>query len=175
MLRRPSHTEKKIPRPKCTHPANRKRVSTRRLQAIAACFAGLLSAQPILRAQPLDCDLYARNYADAHVSGDPTDLNIVDQAMDGAVVGGAWRGASGARRGAVAGGALGVLDTLGNDPAGWRGLYDLAYRLCSNSQSPVTHRPSTLGDPSYRSAPRRPEALEPPRPSLPLAPQKPDN
>jgi hypothetical protein len=136
---------------------------------MAICVSGPLHAQVF------DCDSYARAYADAHVSGDPTDLHIVDQAMEGAVAGGAWRGPRGARRGAVAGGALGVLDTLGNNPAGWRGLYDLAFRLCHNSQSPATHRPSTLGDPSYRPAlpPRR--AAEPPVPAFPVAPRKPEN
>ncbi|MCK7611269.1 hypothetical protein [Roseibium sediminicola] len=128
-----------------------------------------------LLAQPVDCDAYARDYADAHVSGDPTDLKVVDRAMEGAVAGGAWRGQSGARRGAVAGGALGVLDTLGNDPAGWRGLYDLAYRLCRNSQSPAAHRPSTLGDPSYRPATQRPQRAVPPFPAPPAAPRQPDN
>lgn len=127
-----------------------------------------------VQAQPIDCDAYARAYADAHVSGGETDLGIVDGAMEGAVAGGAWRGPSGARRGAVVGGSLGVLDTLGNYPAGWRGLYDLAYRMCRNRHSPVTHRPSTLGDPSHRPALPQGRALEPPVPPAPLAPRKPD-
>ena len=131
-------------------------------------------ATPAL-AQPISCEAYARSYADAHVSGDPTDLHIVDQAMEGAVVGGAWRGPRGARRGAVAGGALGVLDTLGNDPAGWRGLYDLAYRLCRQSRSPATHRPDTLGDPSHRPMERYRPGLQPPAPARPPAPLEPDN
>lgn len=175
MIRRPSHPAAICSGPERTHPGNRPLTSVRRLKVLLTCATCMLSAPASLQAQALDCDVYARNYADAHVSGDPTDLHIVDQAMDGAVVGGAWRGDSGARRGAVAGGALGVLDTLGNDPAGWRGLYDLAYRLCRNSQSPVTHRPSTLGDPSYRATPLRPGVHEPPLPPLPLAPQKPEN
>jgi len=141
----------------------------------ACCLFFLAQAPGFALAQALDCDLYARNYADAHVAADPTDLHVVDRAMGGAVAGGAWRGPEGARRGAVAGGALGVLDTLGNYPAGWRGLYDLAYRLCRNSQSPVTHRPSTLGDPSHRPAPPRLRALEPPLPEMQIAPQRPEN
>ncbi|WP_269581798.1 hypothetical protein [Roseibium sp. Sym1] len=136
----------------------------------AAPLSALFMCGP-LQAQPVDCAGYARAYADAHVSGDPADLDIVDPAMRGAVVGGAWRGPSGARRGAVAGGVLGVFDSLGNDPAGWRGLYDLAYRLCRNKQSPANHRPSTLGDPSYRPAPS--PYREPLAPAAPAAPRKP--
>jgi hypothetical protein len=136
----------------------------------AALLPALFLCHP-LQAQPMDCDSYARAYADAHVSGDPADLDIVDPAMRGAVVGGAWRGPRGARRGAVAGGALGVFNTLGNDPAGWRGLYDLAYRQCRNKQSPANHRPSTLGDPSYR--PASPAYREPLAPAIPAAPRKP--
>jgi hypothetical protein len=128
---------------------------------------------PVL-AQAVDCDAYARAYANAHVSADDTDLGIADSAMEGAVAGGAWKGRSGARRGAVAGGALEVLDTLGNTPAGWRGLYDLAYRMCRNRYSPVTHRPLTLGDPSHRPAVPQGRFLEPPVPPAPLAPRKPD-
>jgi len=134
-----------------------------------------MSASEPLIAQPLDCDAYARAYADAHRSGDPTDLYIVDRATQGAVAGGAWRGERGARRGAVAGGALGVLDTLGNNPAGWRGLYDIAYRLCRNNQSSVIHRPSTLGDPSHRPARPHLHAPEPAMPPLPAAPRRPNN
>ena len=145
------------------------------LLAVSAAATSLMTAPGPLHAQALNCDLYARNYADAHVSGDPTDLHIVDQAMEGAVAGGAWRGPSGARRGARAGAALGVLDTLGDYPAGWRGLYDLAYRLCRNSQSPVTHRPTTLGDPSHHPAPPRLRAPEPPLPAIPAVPQRPEN
>ncbi|GAB4577152.1 MAG: hypothetical protein Tsb0019_04910 [Roseibium sp.] len=125
-------------------------------------------------AQQVDCAAYARTYADAHVSLVQTDLEIVDGAMAGAVAGGAWEGPGGARRGAVLGGALGVLDTLGNTPAGWRGLYDLAYRMCRNRHSPVTHRAATLGDPSHRPALRPSFGLEPPLPPAPLAPRKPD-
>ncbi|MEO9526887.1 hypothetical protein [Roseibium sp.] len=140
----------------------------------AVLLASILAMPAPLHAQAVDCDSYARAYANAHTSSDPTDLDIIDGAMEGAVAGGAWRGHSGARRGAAAGGALAVLDSLGNDPAGWRGLYDMAYRTCRNSQSPVTHRPSTLGDPSYRPARRPDQALEPPMPAVPRAPRKPD-
>lgn len=78
-------------------------------------------------------------------------------------------------QGALTGGALAVLDNLGSTPAGWRGLYDLAYRLCRNAQSPVTHRPSTLGDPSYRPALPGSSRPEPLRPTGPLAPSRPNN
>lgn len=142
----------------------------------------LMSALPLatpleaqmLQARNPDCNSYARAYADAHVSSDPTDLDIVDKAMEGAVAGDAWRGPRGARRGAAAGGALAVLDRLGNDPAGWRGLYDLAFRLCREQQSSVTHRPTTLGDPSYRPVPAPSRKPEPPVPPFPLAPSKPE-
>jgi len=122
-----------------------------------------------------DCDAYARAYANAHTSADPTDLPLVDGAMEGAVAGGAWEGPDGARRGARAGAALSVLGTLGNYPSGWRGLYDIAFSLCRNRQSPVNHRPSTLGDPSYRPLQPPPGRLEPIRPVLPLEPLKTDN
>ncbi len=135
----------------------------------AVCYA------PPAFAQFTDCDAYAKAYADAHINPDQSDLPIVDGAMEGAVAGGAWRGPGGARRGALTGGALAVLDNLGSTPAGWRGLYDLAYRLCRNAQSPVTHRPSTLGDPSYRPALPGSSRPEPLRPMEPLAPSRPNN
>lgn len=124
---------------------------------------------------PIDCDAYARSYANAHTSADTTDLPLVDGALEGAVAGGAWKGPDGARRGARAGAALSVLDTLGNYPAGWRGLYDLAFSLCRNQQSPIVHRPSTLGDPSYRPLQPAPGRVEPSRPAGPLEPMKPQN
>ncbi len=97
-----------------------------------------------------DCDAYATAYADSYRgSGDPTG-DIVDRAMGGAVAGGAWAGPGGARRGARAGGALAVLDNLAAYPGGWQALYDMAYQLCRNETSGVTHRPQTLGDPSVR-------------------------
>ncbi len=136
-------------------------------------FAGvLLSLGPLsaANAQTVNCDAYAKSYADAHTSNDPTDVPIVDGGMRGAVAGGAWDGPSGARRGAVAGGALTVLDTLGNYPGGWQGLYDLAYNTCSNQQSPVNHRPTTLGDPSYRPAPSPQRRPVPPLPASPGIP-----
>ena len=117
-----------------------------------------------------DCNAYATAYANAHVSTDPTDLPLVDETMRGAVAGGAWEGASGARRGAVVGGALSVLDSIGNTPAGWRGFYDMAYRACRNANSPVNHLPTTLGDPSHnpsrspllRPVPPLPQTQKPP-------------
>jgi len=156
------------------HPGRRSKQMPRTPFACGTLLIVLTLPGP-LQAQPLNCDAYARSYADAYVSGDSTDLSIVDRAMEGAVAGGAWKGRSGARRGAVAGGALGVLDSLGNTPAGWRGLYDLAYRLCRNSQSPATHRPSTLGDPSYRPVQPGLRAPEPALPALPAAPQRNNN
>ncbi|MCV0428745.1 MAG: hypothetical protein K5905_25105 [Roseibium sp.] len=119
---------------------------------------------------PVDCETYARAYADAHVSGDPSDLTVVDGAMRGAVIGGGWRGPNGVRRGAIAGGALSVLDTIGNYPGGWQGMYDLAYRLCRNGQSSVTHEPKTLGDPTYRSTPSPLRKSIPPLPVQRQAP-----
>ncbi|MHA7772957.1 hypothetical protein [Roseibium sp. M-1] len=132
-------------------------------------------ANPDFQFNQLNCDAYARSYADAHTSADPTDVPLVDGAMEGAVAGGAWEGPDGARRGARVGAALSVLDTLGNYPAGWRGLYDLAYRLCRNQQSTIVHRPSTLGEPSYRPLPVAPGRAEPRRPTRPLEPTKPEN
>ncbi|WP_417667221.1 hypothetical protein [Roseibium sp.] len=97
-----------------------------------------------------NCDAYARAYADSYRgSGDPTG-DIVAGGMRGAVAGGAWQGPSGARRGARAGGALAVLDNLASYPGGWQALYDMAYQLCRNETSGVTHRPQTLGDPSVK-------------------------
>ncbi|MEQ8375446.1 MAG: hypothetical protein RID22_20310 [Roseibium aggregatum] len=141
----------------------------------AAIAASVACLTPEASAQTTNCDTYARAYADAHINPDQSDMPIVDGAMEGAVAGGAWEGPSGARRGALTGGALAVLDNLGSTPAGWRGLYDLAYRLCRNAQSPVTHRPSTLGDPSYRPALPGSGRPEPLRPAGPLAPSRPNN
>lgn len=118
----------------------------------------------------VDCETYARSYADAHVTGDPSGLSVADGGMRGAVAGGAWAGPGGAARGAVVGGALSVLDSLGDYPAGWRSLYDMAYGLCRNAQSPVNHRPTTLGDPSYRPAPAQRREIVPPLPSQPRPP-----
>lgn len=138
----------------------------------AALFVGL-SPTEAADLQGVDCASYARAYADAHVTSDPGDLSVADGGMRGAVIGGAWEGPGGARRGAAAGAALSVLDSLGNYPSGWRGLYDMAYRMCRNSQSSVTHRPTTLGDPSYRPAQPPFGSLEPPAPPLPTAPLPP--
>jgi len=150
--------------------------------ARAALLALVLAPTPLNAQTPaapnmhrIDCDAYARSYANAHTSADPTDVPLVDGALEGAVAGGAWEGPDGARRGARAGAALSVLDTLGNYPAGWRGLYDLAFSLCRNQQSPVNHRPSTLGDPGYRPFQPPPGRLEPIRPVRPLEPMKTDN
>ena len=131
---------------------------------LAALLAVNLSSRALAGGLPVDCETYARAYADAHVTGDPSDLSVVDGAMRGAVVGGGWRGPGGARRGAVAGGALSVLDSIGNYPGGWQGMYDLAYRLCRNGQSSVTHQPKTLGDPSYRPTPSPLQKTIPPLP-----------
>ncbi len=127
-----------------------------------ACITPLTS----LQAQPYDCNAYARAYANAHTSPDPTDLELFERGARGAVAGGIWEGPSGAERGAAIGGALAVLDTLGNYPAGWHSLHDLAYRMCRNAQSGANHRPSTLGDPTYYGRPLRRQrdvapALEP--------------
>ena len=94
------------------------------------------------------CEDYARDYADAHAgSGDPTG-DMVDEGMRGAVAGGAWAGRSGARRGARAGAALSVLDNLGSTPQGWQSLYDMAYQMCVNENSPANYRPGPMGNPN---------------------------
>ncbi|MTI45931.1 hypothetical protein E1178_20190 [Roseibium hamelinense] len=116
------------------------------------CALLLLSAESAL-AQPVDCDAYARSYANSYMGSGNQDLDAVDGAMRGAVAGGAWRGPSGARRGALAGGALGVLDSLGSTPEGWNALYDMAFRLCQNQNSAITHHPQTLGDPTLHGGP----------------------
>ncbi|WP_116697831.1 hypothetical protein [Labrenzia sp. 011] len=142
-----------------------------------AALAGILLTMGTLtaaHAQAVNCDAYARSYADAHTSNDPTGMSVVDGGMRGAVAGGAWEGPGGARRGAVAGGALSVLDNLGNYSGGWQGLYDMAYSTCSNQQSPVNHRPTTLGDPSYRPAPMPGRRPIPPLPSQPDVPFRQD-
>jgi len=121
-------------------------------------------------AQIVDCDAYARSYADAHVSSGPSDLSVADAGMRGAVAGGAWEGPSGAARGAVAGGALSVLNSIGNYSGGWQGMYDLAYNTCINQQSPVNHRPTTLGDPNYHPSPSPLRREVPPFPASPRIP-----
>jgi|GEM_PF-1892453 len=148
-------------------------LSAARHLTLALVVAGSMAATGTAGAQSYDCDAYARAYANAHVDPGATDLDIYDKAARGAVAGGLWDGALGAQRGAAIGGALSVLNTLGNTPSGWHGLYDLAHTMCMSAQSPVNHRPRTLGDPSYRATPLdQPQwavpALEP-RPQL--APQ----
>lgn len=120
------------------------------------------SLGPVYAGGELDtCETYARDYADAHSgSGDPNG-EIVDGAMRGAVAGGAWAGPSGARRGALAGGALGVLDNLGAYPGGWVALYDMAYQMCINQNSPANHRPRTLVDPTIRPNCRSSATVQP--------------
>lgn len=94
------------------------------------------------------CEEYARDYADAHAgSGDPTG-DMVDEGMRGAVVGGAWAGRSGERRGARAGAALSVLDNMGSTPQGWQSLYDMAYQMCINENSPANYQPEPMGSPN---------------------------
>lgn len=128
---------------------------------------------PEMGAPFADCHSYAKAYADSHTTRHPQDLYIADQAMRGAVAGGAWRGPDGAQRGAAVGGALATLDSLGNDPAGWRGLYDMAYRLCRNAQSPITHRPRTLRDPSHQPRPAPLNRIAPPLPPPKAVPARP--
>lgn len=138
-----------------------------------AVISGLYFSCPQADAADLlavDCETYARSYADAHVTGDPSGLSVADGGMRGAVAGGAWAGPGGAARGAVAGGALSVLDSLGDYPDGWRSLYDMAYGLCRNAQSPVNHRPTTLGDPSYRPSSQQRQERIPPLPARPRPP-----
>lgn len=141
-------------------------------QMLAFLFLTAMITPAVAKAP--DCGAYARSYADARTSPTPESLSVADGAMGGAIAGGAWEGPSGARRGAIAGGALSVLDSLGNYPAGWRALYDLAYRLCRNAQSPVTHRPNTLGDPAYRPSPSPAGQAIPPLPAPPDAPVRHD-
>jgi len=94
------------------------------------------------------CEDYARDYVDAHAgSGDPTG-DMVDEGMRGAVAGGAWAGPGGARRGARAGAALSVLDNLGSTPEGWQSLYDMAYQMCINENSPANYRPDPTVSPN---------------------------
>jgi hypothetical protein len=157
----------------------RHRLHKRVLKPAIVVLAALASTGVVssANAQPVNCDAYARSYANAHVNPDPADLNIYENGARGAVAGGIWDGPSGARRGAAIGGALSVLDNLGSYPAGWQSLYDLAYQRCANEQSGVTHRPTTLGDPNYYGRPlirgqEPPAALEP-RPELASPPPMP--
>lgn len=85
------------------------------------------------------CDAQAAAYADRHAAGADLSQGAIAGGIDGAVVGGltgrrpgpdGWS-PHGARRGARAGAALGVLDALGTvDPADWQALYDRAYEAC---------------------------------------------
>lgn len=84
-----------------------------------------------------DCVVYATDYANAHMGSGDVVGDVVSGGMTGAVAGGAWRGPSGAVRGARAGGALGVLDNLGSLPGGWQALYDMAYQMCLQQTSGV--------------------------------------
>ncbi|MEP1930507.1 MAG: hypothetical protein ABJJ37_04435 [Roseibium sp.] len=143
------------------------------LVACVTGFSALVSAP--VTAQQQDCHAYAQDYANSYINPDRSDLAVVDNAMRGAVAGGAWQGPGGAQRGAIVGGSLSVLDNLGSYPGGWRGLYDMAYRQCRNATSSVTHRPKTLGDPSYRpytSPLVRPAPPLPPRKLAPLEPNR---
>jgi len=133
----------------------------------------VVTAGQAAHAQPVDCDARARAYANSYLGNGTRDLDILDGAMGGAVAGGEWRGESGARRGARAGAALGVLDNLATYPGGWQGLYDMAYDSCRRETSPVTHRPRSLGDPTYRGTLPSGRYPEPPRPPAPLEPEAP--
>lgn len=95
--------------------------------------------------QSVDCDSYARDYANARTGNGDLVGDVVDGGMRGAVVGGAWAGPGGARRGARAGGALGVLDNLGSMPGGWEALYDMAYQICRNDSSGANVQSGTSG------------------------------
>lgn len=144
----------------------------RRGSAARALFATLVVFTSAIAApaQPLSCDAYARAYADNHINPDAAGLATVNEAMRGAIAGGAWGGPSGASRGAAAGGALAVFDALGNTPAGWQALYDAAYGMCRSSQSPVAHRPHTLGDPSYHPAENTRPRIAPQQHPMPAQP-----
>lgn len=98
-------------------------------------------------AQPADCEAYAIDYANRFIGSGDMVGDAVEGGMKGAVVGGAWRGPSGAKRGAQAGGALGVLNNLGSDPRAWEGLYDMAYQMCVAQQMA-----NGASDPNCRSS-----------------------
>jgi len=145
-------------------------------RSVAPVILGLLVAlagAPVAMAQPVDCDARARAFANSYLGNGTRDLDILDGAMGGAVAGGEWRGERGAQRGARAGAALGVLDNLASYPGGWQGLYDMAYQSCRQENSSITHRPRSLGDPTYRGTFPRGRYPEPQRAPAPLEPQAP--
>lgn len=111
----------------------------RRLRSLGAavhCII-ILMAVTAARADGTDCVVYATDYANSHMGSGDVVGDAVDGGMTGAVAGGAWRGPSGAVRGARAGGALGVLDNLGSMPGGWQALYDTAYQMCAQQTSGI--------------------------------------
>lgn len=115
-----------------------------RTAGLACTLLSLLIASSS-HGQSVDCDAYARDYANARTGSGDLVGDAVDGGMRGAVVGGAWAGPRGARRGARAGGALGVLDTLGSMPGGWEALYDMAYQICLNDSSGANVQSGTSG------------------------------
>lgn len=131
------------------HSAQAGKFSLRSLAMLLAATSVLLgTAQSHAGGSISSCEEYARDYADAHAgSGDPTG-DMVDEGMRGAVVGGEWAGRSGARRGARAGAALSVLDNMGSTPQGWQSLYDMAYQMCINENSPANYQPDPMGSPN---------------------------
>jgi len=123
--------------------ALRKAIGLKHLAALTVLAA---SSTP-LPAQDIDCDTYAIDYANRFVGSGDMVGDAVEGGMKGAVVGGAWRGPSGAKRGARAGGALGVLNNIGSDPRAWEGFYDMAYQMCVAQKMAVG-----ASDPNCRSS-----------------------
>ena len=140
------------------------------------CLAAGLAAGAVLpaAAQGLDmvCDASARDFANAHAGGGrDMGTSILEGAMSGTVAGGAWAGPSGAERGARAGGALGVLGTMAQDPRVWQALYDSAYRTCLTQRySAPAYGVPTYGAPAQGAqVPSPMQALpQQPVPSVPL-------
>lgn len=119
-------------------------LQTTRMTGLACTVLFLLIASASY-GQSVDCDAYARDYANARTGSGDLLGDVIDGGMRGAVAGGEWAGPGGARRGARTGGALGVLDNLGSMPGGWDALYNMAYQVCQNDSSGAKVQSGTSG------------------------------
>ena len=124
-----------------------------------ALFLFPMLAAPLMsgtaQAQTTDCVLYATDYANAHIgTGDPYG-DAVSGAMTGGAAGLALRGPNGVLRGAEAGAALGVMDSLAAVPGGWGALYDMAYQMCMTTAGGAS---DGLSAAPYTSSPCRSSA-----------------
>jgi len=102
----------------------------------AVLWAGVfLAPGTSFAARSVQCDNYARDYADRH-SGGGSDVvgGALGGAATGALLGGIIGGGGGAAKGAAIGGGVGALGGTAAAGSNWSRAYNRAYDRCMNGE-----------------------------------------